>query len=197
MGPSTISFLSFRRIFHWTMIMGEMVAVLWSTCHSNTKTSQTTKTKTKEAHSPKQSRKCHWTVPIAGICSPSVFLTHGSCCDYSTRHSAKESGATWCRERSICFFRHITAALQIVRNKHQKILLPPWYSSPRALDKVVNLPDPWSHWKWLHYGSLVKTHPCILKHSPMGTASSMLRSTRLGIPSTCCRKRCMGFTMKV
>ena len=86
MGPSTISFLSFRQIFHWTMIMGEMVAVLWSTCHSNTKTSQTTKTKTKEAYSPKQSRKCNWTVPIAGICSPSVFLTQWSCCDHSNLH---------------------------------------------------------------------------------------------------------------
>ena len=61
--------------------------------------------------------------------------------------------------------------------------------------------------------SLVKTHPCVLKHSPienastsqsrklaqnaMGTTSSMLCSERLRILSTCCRKRCVGFIMKV
>ena len=61
--------------------------------------------------------------------------------------------------------------------------------------------------------SLVKTHPCVLTHSPienasasqsrklaqnaMGTTSSMLCSERLRIPSTCCRKRCVGFIMKV
>ena len=66
---------------------------------------------------------------------------------------------------------------------------------------------PWVHW------SKVKTHPCVLKHSPMenastsqsrqlaqngiGTTSSILCSERLDIPTACCRRRCVGFIMKV